>query len=58
MKGREKIIQILMKRDGIDREEAKDLISECVEELENGNHDAIEDILGLENDYIFDILEY
>lgn len=56
--GQEKIINILMKRDNIDREDAKDLINECVEELENGNHEAISDVLGLEGDYIFDVLGY
>lgn len=52
----EKVIQILMKRDGISRTEAKCLILECIDELEAGNDEAIQDVLGLEDDYIFDIL--
>ena len=48
--------RILMKRDGLSLEEANDLIDECREELECGNYDAIEDLLGLEPDYIFDII--
>lgn len=49
-------IKILMKRDGLTKAEAKALIIECREELLNGNTDAIQEILGLEDDYIFDIL--
>ena len=45
-----------MKRDGLTLSEARELIEECREELECGNYDAIEDILGLEPDYIFDII--
>lgn len=55
--GREKIIGILMRRDDISREEADELITECVEALEGGDYDAIHDYLGLEDDYIFDILD-
>lgn len=50
------LIQILMKRDGISKEEAKEMIAECREALMEGDSYAIEDILGLEDDYIFDIL--
>lgn len=52
------VINILVRRDGITAEDADNLINECVDELENGNFDAIQDILGLEDDYIFDILGY
>lgn len=50
------LIEILMKRDGISREEAKEMIAECREAILEGDTYAIEDILGLEDDYIFDIL--
>ena len=50
------LIKILMKRDGISKEEAKDMIAECRQALLNGDDYAIEDYLGLEDDYVFDIL--
>ena len=53
----EKVIEILMERDGIDYEEAKELVHNCREALLNGEEEAIYLMLGLEDDYIFDILE-
>ena len=57
----EKIIEILMKRDGIDRETAIALIKETRDEImmledpfEADN--VVADYLGLEPDYLFDIL--
>ena len=50
------LIGVLMKRDNISRAEAKEMIAECREALLEGDECAIEDILGLEDDYIFDIL--
>lgn len=52
-----KVIAILMKRDGLTYAEAKSLIIDCREALERGEYDAIQEYLGLEDDYIFDILE-
>ena len=52
------VVEILMKRDGITKKEAEELIQECAEALENGNYEAIQEYLGLEDDYIFDILDY
>lgn len=51
-----KTMNILMERDGLTEDEAKDLMAECREELENGNFNAMSEILGLEDDYIFDII--
>lgn len=45
-----------MKRDGLTEEEARAEIEECLEELAMGNDYALEDVLGLEDDYIFDII--
>ena len=45
-----------MKRDGVTREEAQDEIAECLDELESGNWSAIQECLGLEDDYIFDVM--
>ena len=47
----------LMESEGISRSEAQEMIRECVGELQRGNYEAIAEILGLEDDYIFDILE-
>ena len=49
--------KILMRRDGLTLEEARELINETREAMfEEGSTDPIIDILGLEPDYIFDIL--
>ena len=50
------LIEILMNRDGVTRAEAKEMIAECREALLNGDEYAIEDYLGLEDDYIFEII--
>ncbi len=49
-------MRILMERDGLTKEEAKEQMNECREALFNGDFDAIEDYLGLEDDYIFDLI--
>ena len=51
-----RVISILMRRDGLTLSEAMDAIAECREALEAGDDCAIENYLGLEDDYIFDIL--
>lgn len=59
-----RVVNILMKRDGYDEEEATELVRECraemLDAIESGDYDLAEDILacdlGLEPDYIFDIL--
>lgn len=51
-----RVVQILMERDGLTEEEAKEQIGECREALNNGDFNAIENYLGLEDDYLFDIL--
>ena len=55
-----RVVEILMKRDGISREEATRLVDDTREEiLESDPFDADDIIacnLGLEPDYIFDIL--
>lgn len=48
--------RILMQRDGLTEEEADELIAECREALSNGEYDAMQFYLGLEDDYIFDVL--
>lgn len=46
-----------MKRDDLTREEAIDLINECREAMiEEQSDDPIQEILGLEPDYIFGVI--
>lgn len=59
----EKVIKILMARDGLSYEDAKAMVIQCQEDLLNalseGEMDLdyiIEDELGLEPDYIEDLL--
>lgn len=58
----EKIIQILMRRDGMSRDEAKELIRDVKEMMTECNYDPIEcenivaEELGLEPDYIIYLL--
>ena len=49
-------MRILMERDGMTEEEAKELMNETREELLNGNWNAMSEFLGLEDDYIFDLI--
>jgi predicted solute-binding protein len=50
------LVEILMKRDNLTKNEAKQLIKECQEALYNGDHEAIQTYLGLEDDYIDDVV--
>ncbi len=66
MSGINKVISILMKRDDMTLEDARDLVADVREQIEeavaDGDYEYAEDImlseLGLEMDYIFDILGY
>lgn len=59
----EYVAKVLMRRDEISMEEAMDMIRECVEAIRDCGYDCIEseelmaDILGLEPDYMFAVLE-
>ena len=53
---RASLVELISKRDHVTKEQANDLINECAEALENGDSEAIQDYLGLEDDYIFDVL--
>lgn len=56
------IVSILCRRDGITVEEAEALINEALEQMEEVNwapdecESIMADVLGLEPDYIFDLL--
>lgn len=54
-----RVIDILMKRDGIEYEDARNLVKETKDEIISNPFDAneiIKDYLGLEPDYLEDIL--
>ena len=51
-----RVVKILMERDGMTEKEAQQEMEFCREELEEGNWEALQDCLGLEDDYIFDVL--
>ena len=54
-----RVIDILMKRDGIEYEDARNLVKETKDEIISNPFDAneiIKDYLGLETDYLEDIL--
>ena len=51
-----RVKEILMRRDELTEDEAEALIEECREALYDGDYEATEYILGLEPDYIFDII--
>lgn len=55
-----RVVKILMDRDGITRKEAEELIEETREEILANDSSYVDDIilnnLGLEPDYIMDIL--
>jgi hypothetical protein len=50
------LIEILMKRDNLTKNEAIQLILECQEALYQGEEEAIQIYLGLEDDYIDDVV--
>ena len=60
----EEVIQILMKRDGMSRAEAKNFLDGVMREIEdaiaNGDHELAKDIwigdVGLEIDYLMEVL--
>lgn len=59
-------VKVIMNRDSISEKEAEQMIEDIAEDVliavEDGDYDAVEDILmnelGLEMDYIFDIVMY
>ena len=56
-----RVIRILDERDGMTREDAKDLVYETREMIIRNPDEAdeiIEDQLGLEPDYLFDVLGF
>ncbi len=53
-----RVVDILMKRDGLDEDEATKQVRDCRElMLETGDEGVIMDELGLEPDYLIDVLD-
>ena len=58
-----RVVEILMKRDGISQEEAEELVRDTASELADCTDvldadEIIESNLGLEPDYIMDLLDF
>lgn len=51
-----RILSVLMERDGITKAEAMEMVRECREAMAGGDLYALQDYLGLEDDYIFDVI--
>lgn len=51
-----RVVKILMDRDDLTEEDAIEQVNECREALNNGEFDALQVYLGLEDDYLFDII--
>lgn len=52
------IVVVLMRRDGISKEEAEELVNDARERVRQGEdpEDILYDDFGLEPDYVFDLL--
>ena len=53
-----KLVQVLMDRDGLDRDDAERLVAEARRGVEDGEdpEEILHDFFGLELDYIYDLL--
>ena len=58
MKTTNRLVSILMRRDGMERDEAEDLLQDAREAVEDGEdpEEILQDYFGLEPDYVFDLL--
>ena len=58
MKTTNEIVRILMRRDGMERDDAEDLLQDARAVVEEGEdpEDVLADWFGLEPDYVFDLL--
>lgn len=52
------LVQVLMDRDGMDRDEAERLVADARREVEDGEdpEEILHDWFGLEPDYIYDLM--
>ena len=58
MKTTNRLVSILMRRDGMERDDAEDLLQDARAAVEDGEdpEDVLADWFGLEPDYVFDLL--
>lgn len=58
MKTTNEIVRILMKRDGMERDDAEDLLRNAREAVEDGEdpEEILAEWFGLEPDYVYDLL--
>lgn len=58
MKATNEIVRILMERDGMERDEAEDLLRDARAAVEEGEdpEEILEDFFGLEPDYVYDLI--
>ena len=58
MKATNRLTHILMRRDGMERDEAEDLLQDARAAVEEGEdpEEVLADWFGLEPDYVFDLL--
>ena len=54
-----RLVSILMKRDGLDKEEAERWVQEARDQVSEGSdpEEVLEDEFGLEPDYVIDLIE-
>ena len=58
MKTTNRLVSILMRRDGMERDDAEDLLQDARAAVEDGEdpEEILQDYFGLEPDYVFDLL--
>lgn len=58
MKTTNRLVSILMRRDGMERDDAEDLLQDARAAVEDGEdpEEILADWFGLEPDYVFDLL--
>ncbi len=58
MKTTNRLVSILMRRDGMERDEAEDLLRDARADVENGEDPAevLVAFFGLEPDYVYDLI--
>jgi len=58
MKATNRLVSIMMRRDGMERDDAEDLLQDARAAVEEGEdpEEILQDFFGLEPDYVFDLL--
>ena len=58
MKTTNRLVSIMMERDGMERDDAEDLLQDAREAVEEGEdpEEVLQDFFGLEPDYVYDLI--